>query len=330
MAEIGESVLDGRYMLLRQVKGWIDGPRTVLGERRICRYCRNRDPKTFRKTAHAIPEGLGNKWIISGDECDACNDAFALYEAALVTSVGPFLTLGGTTGKGNRVRQTGRTAGNAVIARQGADLSILTRSADPKNQVAFDPTSGRFRFAIPIPGVPFRPRHAYKALSKMGVALLPDDEIDNYQRLRAWLRDPRDTLDFPVLDVAMSFGSIGNAPPLVAASLLRRTDPQDDIPHMLFILCAGSVCLQIDLLSDHLDHHIQPTPMGCVNINWSVVLAAGDGRDPIRIRYGTPIHQNWSSSETTPQPIETMIFDFNPQTRVGHFTPVFRAEATSA
>ena len=57
----------------------------------------------------------------------------------------------------------------------------------------------------------------------MGIALLPQEELSNYQRLIAWLLDPDDNLDFPVLEVAMSFGSIGNAPPLAVGSLLRRT-----------------------------------------------------------------------------------------------------------
>lgn len=124
MAEIGEPVLDGRYVLLRQVKGCIGGARILLGEKGICRYCGGRNPKTFRKIAHAIPEALGNKWIISADECDVCNDAFSLYEDALANSVSPLLTLGGTAGKGNKVRQTGRTAGDAVIRRDVRGLSI--------------------------------------------------------------------------------------------------------------------------------------------------------------------------------------------------------------
>jgi hypothetical protein len=231
-------------------------------------------------------------------------------------------------GKGNKVRQTGRSAGAAVIARNSSGLSILTKSGDPKDHVALNPTSGRLRFTIPVAGVPFRPRHAYKALSKMGFALLPDDEFDSYQQLRAWLLDMRETLDFPVLDVAMSFGAIGHAPPLVAASLLRRADPQDAIPHMLFILCAGSLRLQIDLMSDQLEDHIPPTPAGYVNIQWSVVLSGGPDKVPIEIDYGAPTHQNWCSSEITPQPIETMVLDFNPRTRVGRFTPLFRAGAT--
>lgn len=45
--------------------------------RRICRYCGKRAPEvSFRKKAHAISEGLGNKKIITNTECDKCNDDF--------------------------------------------------------------------------------------------------------------------------------------------------------------------------------------------------------------------------------------------------------------
>lgn len=90
----------------------------------------------------------------------------------------------------------------------------------------------------------------------------------------------------------------------------------------------GSVRLQIDLMSDHLEDHISPTPMGCVNIQRSVVLSGGPGKGPIEIDYGAPTHQNWSSKAMTPQPIESMVLDFNPQTCFGQFTPVFRAGST--
>ncbi|GAF52381.1 hypothetical protein [Psychrobacter sp. JCM 18900] len=47
-------------------------------ENRCCRFCNKtmRDGVTFKKVAHAIPEGLGNKNIILGDECDNCNEFF--------------------------------------------------------------------------------------------------------------------------------------------------------------------------------------------------------------------------------------------------------------
>jgi hypothetical protein len=93
---------------------------------------------------------------------------------------------------------------------------------------------------------------------------------------------------------------------------------------MLLVLCAGSVCFQIDLMSDHLDDHIPPIPMGIINIEQSVVIDPKDGRDQYRIDYGTPAHQNWSSNRLLPQPIDSMNLDFDPATSAGCFTPVLR------
>jgi hypothetical protein len=186
--------------------------------------------------------------------------------------------------------------------------------------------TGKVRLTTPIAAVPFKPRFAYKALVKMAVALLPEEELVNYQKLIAWLRDPADTVDFPVLEVGISFGSIGNAPMLAAAQLLRRTNPADVVPHILFLFSAGSVCLQIDLLSDHMEDHLPPVPKGSVKINYANVIGNEAGTEAVRIDYGAPTHLNWSSPLSTPQPSESMILDFDPRTCHGHFTPVFRAQ----
>jgi hypothetical protein len=106
--KIGDAVLGGRYSLLAQVKGSISGGTVYLGAKGRCRYCGETNPASFRMTAHAFPEALGNKWVISRDECDACNQVFSKYDDAIAKAVSSFLTLGGVKGKSNKVRQTGR------------------------------------------------------------------------------------------------------------------------------------------------------------------------------------------------------------------------------
>ena len=45
---------------------------------RLCRFCGKGVPEvSFSKTAHAVPEFLGNRDILSMNECDTCNDYFA-------------------------------------------------------------------------------------------------------------------------------------------------------------------------------------------------------------------------------------------------------------
>jgi hypothetical protein len=177
---------------------------------------------------------------------------------------------------------------------------------------------------VPVADVIFRPRRAYKALVKMGIALLPDDELKNYTKLRAWLLDTDDTVEFPNLSVGMSFASVGNAPPIAVGALLRRTHPNDVVPHIVFIFSAGSICLQIDLMSDHLEDHLPPVPAGSISVEWSNVIFDPDGPGTITFSYGKPIHLNWSSAESKPQPVKAVVLNFDPQTSAGSLTPIFR------
>jgi hypothetical protein len=324
---IGEAVLGGRYTLLAQVKASIGGTKSYIGTKGQCRYCGATSARYFRTEAHAFPEGLGNHWVISRDECDKCNELFSKYDDAVVRAVGPFLTLGGVKGKANKVRQTGRSNGLAILARRDGQerpaISIHSTNAEPSEHMAIT-ADGTLRLRMPVADDLFKPRYAYKALVKMAVAMLPDNELANYSQLRAWLLDPHERVEFPHLDVGISFASVGNAPPLLAGALLRRSDPKDLVPHILFIFSAGSVCFQIDLMSDHLEDHLPPLPPGTINIEWTNVVGNSDGSETVSFRYGRPKHLNWSSAEGQPQPVKEIVLDFNPRNNNGSLTPIFR------
>jgi hypothetical protein len=324
---IGDPVLNGRYTLLAQAKGSVGGGPVFVGSKGRCRYCRQTNRNRFRTTAHAFTEGLGNKWIVSRDECDDCNQLFSRYDDALTKAVSPFLTLGGVKGKSNKVRQTGRTGGDAVISRYdtttGLGLSFAATNADFAEHMAVG-ADGVIRLKIPVADVRFKPRCAYKALVKMGFALLPEEELPNYEKLRLWLLDADDTIDFPQLEVGLSFASIGNAPPLAVGTLLRRAVPADKIPHIVFGLSIGSICFQIDLMSDHLEDHILATPTGSVRIEWTNIVGDPQSSRTLEFRYGKQMFLNWASSLNEAQPVKEMHVDFNPGTASGSITPIFR------
>lgn len=166
----------------------------------------------------------------------------------------------------------------------------------------------------------FRPRYAYKALSKIGLSILPDDLLPQYSKLFNWLQSPDDQIDFPVLEVGLSFGSVGNAPQAVSAVLLQRVESVDPVPYIYLIFCAGSVCAQLALMSDHLEDHLPPVPMGDINVNWSMVIGP---KQEICIDYGKVWPFNWTAIEATPQPVEKFVFDIDTITTTGRFAPVF-------
>jgi len=318
--------LQGQYEVLRSVQGPSGEGKLFIGEKGTCRYCLRSEGITFSQIAHAFPEALGNKWIISKDECDDCNQLFSRYEGALADAVAPLLTLGGTKGKGNSIRQTGRSAGSSKLTRDESQerpqISVFSSDIRPQDAVRIIPSTGEMVFRMPIPGVPFRPRHAYKALCRMALAMLPDDYRPKYETMRKWLLDVKERDLDHILDVALSFGSIGNAPDAVAGVLLKRTDPASVGPELLFLFCAGSVCLQINLRSD--EETRQGWKPGAVNIRWSIVVEGDEGKS-VTIDYGEPVHLDWSQFETQPQPLEAMELYFHPPTCAGRFVPIFRA-----
>ena len=319
---------EDRYEVLVAIVGSLGESKQFIGDKGRCRFCEESKSATFRNQSHTFPEALGNKWVFSRDECDACNNLFSRYEDELTKCVQPFLTLGGVKGK-RKVPQTGRSSGNAVVRHQRdfgrRRLSFFVNDADPRKFVSMNRATGILNLEMPVADVPFRPRYAFQALSKMGFALLPETEIANHTRLRAWLQDTDESIDSQRLDVLMSFASIGNAPNYVTGTLLRRSNDDDSIPRILFLFTAGSVCFQIDLISDEVEDRPPSLPPCPVKIRWSTVISGKRREAPAKFKYSEPICLDWTSADLEPQPVEKFRIGFNPITRAGKITPIFRA-----
>ena len=292
----------------------------VHGQRGRCRFCGTDNAGLFRQIAHLVPEALGNRRIFSADECDACNQKFSVYEDALAAAVGPLLTLGGTAGKGGKVRQSGRSAGNSVLTHDRVEgkrqLRMIARNVeDYRERVTQEGDWVVIR--TPLPQTPFKPLFAYKALVKMALALVPVADLEHYGGTRHLLLDRDALAPESTATVGLSFGSIGNAPPAVVASLLQRVDDALLIPKFIFIVCVGSVCLQLFLTAD--SYFVCGTP----TLEFNVVFGE-PGAEHARITYGDPHVLDWSSVVPQPQPLKEMVLRVHPGTRRGEFHPVWR------
>lgn len=285
---------------MEQASWAVGGSRTLLGTKGACRFCGESKPETsFKNKTHTFPEFLGNKTVFSLNECDACNKLFSRYEDALAQYVQPYLTLGGVQGKDNKIPKTGRTRGPSTITQTKGDIrniSLSVTDGNPADYISVDPRSRTLKFRMPVAKARFVPRHAYKALCKMGVALLPEEELANYQKLLSWLQDADDQEDFQCLEVVVSYTQIGNPPPLVHGTLIRRIKATEEVPYIVFLLAAGPLCFQIDLMSDNKENHLGPVPMGCMKINWTTILGGGaSGYPPMKITYSRHQSLNWAS-----------------------------------
>jgi len=320
------------YAILAMVQCSLGEPDVTLGTRGRCRFCGETDSRAFRNVAHTLPEAFGNKWVTSLDECDACNARFGAFDDALVKSMGAILTVGGTQGKGNKVRQTGRSDGPASIRNQRIEgkrsISMRANGTPFSEHFGVNPKTGELVFRIPGGTERFVPAKAYKALVKMAVALLPEDELPHFSKIIAWLRAPDDDL-LPHMIVGLSFSTIGNSPPLLAAALLQRRLDDRNTPYMLFVTTMGSVCLQIVLKADDRDGAWPSRLRTRPNIRWTNVLAPR-GVEPLSLAYDAPAHLDWARATLEPPVIEAIVTAVHAQSGRARMSAVFRKGALAS
>lgn len=299
--------------------------RRFLGERICCRYCGAAGPAVFgkRTNAHALPAALGNRTLFSLDECKACNGRFSLYEDALCKAVGPFLTLGGVRGR-RGVRRTGQTGSKSTVRHSVGDgkrqLSVVS-DGDANELVGIDKATGSLKLTMPIEGDVFVPRYAYKALVKIGLSMLPPAELAGFRKAIASLSELDVMPHGGPLQVGFSHAYVGNSPPALAGTLLRRSDVQALAPYMIFVLMAGSVCFQIWLRSDDRDDHVPE--MGRLGIRFTAQLPKPAG-GYFPIEYSDPLQFDWSDRTPRLQPFDAFELTFNPQTTEGSLRPIPR------
>jgi hypothetical protein len=317
------------YAIAAMVQASLGGAEVMLGTSGRCRFCGTTDPQAFRNIAHTLPEAFGNKWVTSLDECDACNARFGSFDDALAKSLGAVLTLGGTQGKGNKVRQTGRTAGPASIHHSTVEgrRSISMRATGTlfSEHVAFDAETGDLILSIPAGAERFMPSRAYKALVKMAIEILPEEDLPHFSKVNAWLKAPDDDL-LPNMVVGLSVSNLGNAPPLLSAALLRRLDDRQNLPSAIFVTTMGSVCLQAALWSDADDGPWPPRMRTRPDLRWTSTIGAA-GHDDFVLDYGRPTHLDWGRSALELPIFETVGTRFNSRTNHGALFAKIRPSA---
>jgi hypothetical protein len=231
--------------------------RTILGSKPFkCRYCRGEPPeRTFKKTAHAVSELLGNKVMKSLDECDWCNERFSGFEDDLAKMTLPSRSIGGIIGKNGAPKLVAADGGSARMQFKGGGLHLSRNAGD----VGFVEDEVNKVLTYTYVEQPYRPLAAYKALCKSAFALLPENELIHFEHLRQWLLQAD-------LTTGQIYGDGGHMcystfvpgfqpfkQPIVC--LLKRNE-EIDAPYMSFFIATGNSSYQIFLPCPAKDDHL--------------------------------------------------------------------------
>lgn len=208
---------------------------------RVCRFCGRGKPEVkFGMDAHAVPEFLGNKSIISMNECDDCNQFFGGgCEDNLAKWFGPVRAATQMKGKKNRIPTYKDKDIRIETGQKGLEIGIV--SEDLESHLRFD---GPFTFTIPVPmpSQPFVPLEAAKALVKAACSICPPDLLPECKPAIDWLmgRVQVKMSSFPVL---IAF-TPGNNPYRNGQLLLLKRKSAEKLPFLWCLLATGNYRFQ--------------------------------------------------------------------------------------
>lgn len=238
------------------------GTKIILGDKinRICRFCGKKPPEvTFRKVAHAIPEALGNKSIVSTYECDNCNEHFGQgIENDLGNWSKSMRTLARIRGKsGVPTLKKGGDGLGWRIEYGATGFIISAYESDPifvVDEVNKDVTFKLKRDA-------YTPVAVLKAFMKIGLTLMPDSEISHFSHLMAWVCSTDHSLPFAEnVPIFYTFQPGPMPNDLIAALLLRRKASFAGVPYAFLVLGYGNEVFQVPLPSKQHDEAMNGKP----------------------------------------------------------------------
>lgn len=208
--------------------------KTTIGnakkENRCCRFCNKtmRDGVTFKKVAHAIPEGLGNKNIILGDECDNCNEFFGNnIEPTLIEHLDIYRVFLGIKGKNGAPKIKYKNGymqyenNMSIVVSQG-----FKRVSDKEFTINLESTKS------------LTPAKLYKALCKITLSTIDEKHMVDLKQTVKWLTCV-DThqLRLPRVAVNVVHNGFSKVPQIV--NYIRKID-DFGIPHIVSEFRIGS------------------------------------------------------------------------------------------
>lgn len=243
-----------KYYQVKIHKSFLPGEKTYLGnqENQKCRFCGGTKPDvSVRKEAHAIPEAIGNKSLFTRYECDTCNQAFGLgCENDFGNWSLPMRTISRICGKSGipTIKQGPNGIFRVEGHPEGLNLSVDEADGFLEND------GGNQLLKLHLRRGPYRPQMVVKALIKMALSIVPEDEIPNFQQAIEWIR-PNNTTTMMVAPTPFIYtfvsGPVTND--RITIAILTRNNDEFVVPYSFLILRYGHEMLQIAIPSPERD-----------------------------------------------------------------------------
>lgn len=215
--------IDDLFGVLRdkyEMVAFDENTRTKIGEpdksKRICRFCnKGSDQVKFKKIAHSISEALGNKKIITNDECDSCNEKFGTsIENDLILYLNLYRNVFGIRGKSGVPKLKGK---NFEMENNG---TIVIKQYLTDEEVS-DPDRDDFNVKLET-SQELTAQNIYRTLSKYALSVIDKNYLVAFAETIKWINGEVSFDNLPKVAMLTSYSLFAYHPKLMV--YIRKSD----------------------------------------------------------------------------------------------------------
>ena len=212
--------LFGALMNSYEMFAFDENTRNKIGEpdktKRVCRFCNKENGEvSFKKVAHTISEALGNKKIITNDECDSCNESFGSgIENDFILYLNLYRNVFGIKGKNGVPKLKGK---NFEIENKGT-IEIKHFLTDEEVN---DPNLDDFKLKLETTQ-DLKAQNIYKTLAKYALGVIDKSYLADFQSTIEWINGTKSIDNLPKIAMLTSYELFSNHPKIMV--YLRKTD----------------------------------------------------------------------------------------------------------
>lgn len=193
---------------------------------RTCRFCGGtiKCGAKFDKVAHAIPAALGNKFLKLADECDTCNEYFGTeIEPTLVELLNIQRVFLGIEARGGLPTVKFSDGTMFHDNKDGNRMVVVSGKISEDASGVLSAQLGR--------GKPIVPQNFYRALSKIALSVIPEEDLLALKKTVEWVRYGK-SASAPLPKIAAAVVML-SPDPSAQITLYIRKESHQKLPHVV-------------------------------------------------------------------------------------------------
>lgn len=194
---------------------------------RTCRFCGRIGKNNFKNKSHTIPEAIGNKSIISLEECDHCNKKFG--ETIERDFINYFDLI--------RISNKQKSKNKSIPKLKGKDYEIFSQTIDNKELIFFiDKSKGEIgndrKFEHPQK---INLSNIYRTLCKISLGSIPEEYLNYFKKTIEWINGAEVNKDF-IPNIKFFYNSPIYAKHPILFHYIKKNPLKKDIPTIISVL----------------------------------------------------------------------------------------------